>query len=230
MSLLRRPPIFSFSAGQLPDMLFSLAVGRSTLSLCRPCSSCREIHGVGSRSAPKQTSRERRMAKNELLRRNRRNPELEKAARTLTRKDAFSTTSVCNKCYLRCSTKSSITIIIVSSVSSSGRGPGWVAAARRSGAAANCRHSLQPLPGRVRQTIPSARVHGGHLWQQGRPQRDHPNPLWGELHVCMYSWTTTHLGGRGSICPPPPPLKVSVLPLVNFVGSKASQKRPPRNA
>lgn len=73
-----------FSVGQLPDLFFSFAVGRNSLRLCRACRSC-GIHGVGSGSH-KPSARERRMERTELLRRNRRDPQLERAARTRSRK------------------------------------------------------------------------------------------------------------------------------------------------
>ena len=80
-SLFRRPASF-FPVSQAPELLFSLAMQRSSPRLCRACCS-REVHGAGSRG-PKLSARERRMARTELLRRNRRNPELERAARTRT--------------------------------------------------------------------------------------------------------------------------------------------------
>lgn len=74
---------FSFVGGLLPDSLQSTAPSRSSLRLRRACS---RAYGAGEGPAAKLSARERRMERTKLLRRNKRDPALEKAARAGTRK------------------------------------------------------------------------------------------------------------------------------------------------
>ena len=161
--LLRRS-VFSFSVGLLPDSLQSTTLGRSSLRLCRACSSVRGARGAGE--GPALKARERRMERYKLLRRNRRDLALERAARTGTR-ELVGTFALCG-----------LYRLVFCSYSPAGGGPERVAGTPRAGPAANSRWPLQPLPGCVRRaSVPTSRLHGRGVWREEGTQRNHPYPL-----------------------------------------------------
>ena len=75
---------YFFSPCQLSESAYTLAVVRNSLRLCKTYSS-----NGGARAVAPTTSREQRMQRTAFLRRNRRDPELERAARTGSREPFF---------------------------------------------------------------------------------------------------------------------------------------------
>ena len=77
--------VFSFHGSLLTDIVSSFNKSESCLKSCKAAYSS-SLRARGAGSAPVQSARDRRMERTALLRQKRKDPELEKAARTSSRK------------------------------------------------------------------------------------------------------------------------------------------------
>ena len=160
-----RPSIFSPTLFLEAVSTFAAAV-RNSLRPCRTYSSSRGAARGEVPTSLSTTARERRMQRTALLRRNRRDPELERAARTGTRELSLEFSH-----FIKSSSSLS------RSVSSPGPGPERVAGSQRTGPADESWPPFQHIPGPVRRpSVQTSRVHGGRLWREDCSQRNHSLP------------------------------------------------------